>query len=193
MRLIGGPVWRCGIGRTGERGRGAIRSHCPYGFASVYRCDGGPAMRPFDALERRPEPARVDEAPKGIESSAKGTDLKKDEALCEALPDGALLGASDAPSDCSCKTHRPQVSAVSSAWLIQPKRAGRSRDTASIIRFDRTNLRHALTARAAARPRNHSSASNKLVENTIKIVARAAIVGLIFSRIPVNICRGNVV
>jgi hypothetical protein len=50
-----------------------------------------------------------------------------------------------------------------------------------------------LTARAAFLPRSHSSASNKLVENTIKIVANAAIVGLMFSRIPVNICRGNVV
>ncbi len=46
---------------------------------------------------------------------------------------------------------------------------------------------YSATARAAARPRNHSSASNRLVENTIRIVANAAIVGLMFSRMPVNI------
>ncbi len=54
-------------------------------------------------------------------------------------------------------------------------------------------ITQAFTARAAFLPRSHSSASNRLVENTIKIVASAAIVGLMFSRMPVNIWRGNVV
>ncbi len=52
---------------------------------------------------------------------------------------------------------------------------------------------HQLTARFAWRPRSHSSASSRHVENTIRIVASAAIVGLMFSRMPVNIWRGSVV
>src|SRR3990167_9394110 len=45
----------------------------------------------------------------------------------------------------------------------------------------------------ALRPRSHSSTSNMVVVNRISKVATAAIVGEMFSRIPVNIWRGRVV
>ncbi|MGF6595895.1 hypothetical protein P3T23_000602 [Paraburkholderia sp. GAS448] len=51
----------------------------------------------------------------------------------------------------------------------------------------KTDFSQAATARAAFLPRSHSSASRRDVEKTIRIVASAAIVGLMFSRIPVNI------
>ena len=41
-------------------------------------------------------------------------------------------------------------------------------------------------------PRIHSSTSIRLVVKMISSVATAAMVGLMFSRMPVNICRGSV-
>jgi hypothetical protein len=61
----------------------------------------------------------------------------------------------------------------------------------NMLRLERTRVQP--TARAALLPRNHSSASNRQVEKTIRIVASAAIVGVMFSRMPVNIWRGSVV